>query len=131
MTTRYQHMSAMAARILPSPLDQIFLMAYRFLFLTLAMTGAMLKAVRSRGGGLVHSIRMQGKLFADVFALIFIRSFERAERVQKAMISRGYSGTYTTGTNVPNPKAGEISFLAIFSVAIVAIVLFVPVAGGV
>jgi cobalt/nickel transport system permease protein len=83
MTTRYQHFSAMIYRLFPSPIDQIFLMAYRFLFLTLAMTGAMLKAVQSRGGGIIRSIRMQGKLFAGIFALVFIRSFERAERVNK------------------------------------------------
>jgi len=131
MTTRYHHLSAMAGRLFPSPLDQIFLMAYRFLFLTLAMTGSMLKAVRSRGGGLVHSIRVQSKLFAEVFALVFIRSFERAERVQKAMVSRGYSGTITAGTEVPNPRAGEIGVLVVFAAAIGVMVLFVPVPGGI
>ncbi len=80
MTTRYQHFSAMIDRIFPSPIDQIFLMAFRFLFLTLAMTGSILKAVRFRGGGLIHSISMQGRMSAEIFALVIIRSFERSER---------------------------------------------------
>jgi cobalt/nickel transport system permease protein len=131
MTTRYQHFSAMIYRIFPSPLDQIFLMAYRFLFLTLAMTGSMLKAVRSRGGGLIHSIRVQGKLFAEVFALVFIRSFERAERVHKAMLSRGYSGSLAALTEVPRPRPAEVGFLSLFVTAIAIMVWLVPNTRGV
>jgi cobalt/nickel transport system permease protein len=131
MTTRYQHFSAMIYRIFPAPLDQIFLMAYRFLFLTLAMTGSMLKAVRSRGGGLIHSIMIQGKLFAEVFALVFIRSFERAERVQKAMLSRGYSGALSSVIEVPAPRLAEIGLLSFFVIAITLMVWFVPSGRGV
>jgi cobalt/nickel transport system permease protein len=131
MTTRYQHFSAMIYRIFPSPLDQIFLMAYRFLFLTLAMTGSMLKAVRSRGGGLIHSIKVQGTLFAEVFALVFIRSFERAERVHKAMLSRGYSGSLAALTEVPRPRPAELGFLSLFATAVFLMVWLVPNARGV
>jgi cobalt/nickel transport system permease protein len=101
MTTRYQHFAAMICRIFPYPVDQIFLMAYRFLFLTLAMIDSILKAVNSRGGGVIHSIRKQGRMFAEVFALVFIRSFERSERVHKAMIARGFSGSYSTTVKIP------------------------------
>ena len=130
MTTKYEHFAGMISRIFPSPLDQIFLMAYRFLFLTLAMTGSMLKAVRSRGGGLVHSIRMQGRIFAEVFALVFIRSFERAERVHKAMIARGYRGTFGAGTTIPRPGLSGYGLLGAFSLAIAVIVWMVPNTGG-
>jgi cobalt/nickel transport system permease protein len=130
MTTKYEHFAGMISRIFPSPLDQIFLMAYRFLFLTLAMTGSMLKAVRSRGGGLVHSIRMQGRIFAEVFALVFIRSFERAERVHKAMIARGYRGTFGTGSAIPRPGLSGYGVLGAFSLAIAVIVWMVPNTGG-
>jgi len=123
MTTRYEHFSAMIYRIFPSPIDQIFLMAYRFLFLTLAMTGSILKAVRSRGGGLIHSIHMQGRLFAEIFALVFIRSFERSERVQKAMIARGYSGSYGTAVEVPALRMYEYVFLGICSALVITVAL--------
>ena len=114
MTTRYEHFSGMIYRIFPTPLDQVFLMAYRFLFLTLSMIGSMLKAVRSRGGGLIHSIRIQSGMFAGVFAIMFIRSFERAERVQKAMDARGYNGKYSTHITIPAPGSWEYTFLAAF-----------------
>ena len=117
MTTRYQHFAGMIARIFPSPLDQIFLMTYRFLFLTLAMTASLLKSVRSRGGGLLHSLRMQGRLFAGIFALVFIRSFEQGERVHRAMTARGFSGTYTTSGEVPRPAAAEYALFCLMGIA--------------
>ena len=103
MTTKYAHFSAMVSRIFPSPLDQVFLLAYRFLFLTLAMAASLLKAVRSRGGGIIRSIWVQGRLFASIFALVFLRSFERAERVEKAMVARGYNGSFSAHTKIPVP----------------------------
>jgi cobalt/nickel transport system permease protein len=132
MTTRYEHFSALIYRLFPSPLDQIFLMAYRFLFLTIGMTGSVLKAVRSRGGGLLHSVRVQGKLFAEVAGLVFIRSFEQAERVEKAMISRGYaSGTYRTMTEVPSPSRLEYMVLAVTFALIIIFGCIIPSLHGV
>ncbi len=130
MTTRYQHFSAMIYRIFPSPIDQIFLMAYRFLFLTLAMIGSILKAVHSRGGGLIHSIRMQGRLFADIFALVFIRSFDRSERVHKAMIARGFSGSYGTAAEVPGLRMSEYLLVGVSAALVLAVALITPRFGG-
>ena len=130
MTTRYMHFSAMIYRIFPSPLDQIFLMAYRFLFLTLAMTGSILKAVRSRGGGLIHSVRVQGRMFAEVFALVFIRSFERSERVHKAMIARGFSGSYGTATGIPALRHAEYLLICAGAAVVLAVALMTPSLGG-
>ena len=130
MTTRYQHFSAMIYHIFPAPLDQIFLLAYRFLFLTLSMIGAIFKAVRSRGGGIIHSIRVQGRIFAEVFALVFIRSFDRAERVHQAMIARGYSGKYEAGTEIPKPGLSGFFVMCAFVCVIALIVLMVPNTGG-
>jgi len=130
MTTKYAHFSAMISRIFPSPLDQIFLLAYRFLFLTLAMAASMLKAVRSRGGGIAHSLRVQGGLFAGMFGLVFIRSFEQAERVQKAMTARGYNGTYTARTLIPKPGFAEYGILCGAGLAVIMTLWLVPHAVG-
>jgi cobalt/nickel transport system permease protein len=129
MTTRYQHFAGLISRIFPAPLDQIFLMAYRFLFLTLAMTASLLKSIRSRGGGLVHSLRMQGRLFAGVFALVFIRSFERGERVHKAMISRGFTGSYPLSGEVPRPVPVEYGLLVVTGALVMVAVLLSPYRG--
>lgn len=124
MTTRYQHLAAMIYQICPAPLDQIFLMAYRFLFLTLSMTAALIKAVRSRGGGLMRSVSTQGRLFAAIAGLTFIRSFEQAERVSQAMNARGYqSGTYGARTSIPYPSPGEYLFLMLATLVVALIAL--------
>ena len=130
MTTRYEYFSGMIYRIFPAPLDQIFLMAYRFLFLTLAMTASLLKAVRSRGGGLLHSLQVQGTLFAEIAGLVFIRSFERAERVHKAMIARGYSpGSYGARTVIPLPSPAEYVIIVAAFLAVILVGLVVPLTG--
>jgi cobalt/nickel transport system permease protein len=130
MTTKYAHFSAMISRLFPAPLDQVFLLAYRFLFLTLAMAASLLKAVRSRGGGIIRSIRVQGRLFAGIFGLVFIRSFERAERVEKAMTARGYNGTYSAHTTIPAPGISGYSLIGAGCVAIILMVWLVPHATG-
>lgn len=119
MTTRYAYFSAMIYRIFPSPVDQVFLMAYRFLFITLGMVDAMLKALHSRGGGFVKSSARQTGLFAQVFALTIIRSYDRAERVNKAMESRGFDGKYVASTRIPGIGIPDVA-LAIAAVAVAA-----------
>lgn len=131
MTTRYRHIAGLASRIFPDPLDQIFLMSYRFLFLALEMLGALLKSVQSRGGGFMRSIRIQGRMFAAVFALIFIRSFDRAERVAKAMQSRGYTGKITSETGLPPVRGLEAVFLILASAGILVLVVSGVTGGGV
>jgi cobalt/nickel transport system permease protein len=129
MTTRYQHFAGIISRIFPAPLDQIFLMAYRFLFLTLAMTASLLKSVRSRGGGLVHSLRVQGRLLAGVFALVFIRSFERGERVHKAMTARGFTGSYPLSGEVPRPGIFEYGLLVVTGTLVAVAAILSPYRG--
>ncbi len=129
MTTRYQHIAGLISRIFPEPLDQIFLLAYRFLFLTLAMTASLLKSVRARGGGLVHSLRMQGRVFAGVFALVFIRSFERGERVHKAMAARGFNGSYPLSGVVPRPGITEYCLLVLTGAIVTVTVFLSPYRG--
>jgi cobalt/nickel transport system permease protein len=129
MTTRYQHVAGIISRIFPAPLDQILLLAYRFLFLTLAMTASLLKSVRSRGGSVVHSLRVQGRLFAGVFALVIIRSFERGERVHKAMTARGFTGVYPLSGEVPRPGMTEYGLLVVTGALVTVAVLLSPYRG--
>jgi cobalt/nickel transport system permease protein len=77
----------------------------------------------------MHSLRMQGRLFAGVFALIFIRSFERGERVHKAMISRGFSGSYPLSGEVPRPAPAEYGLLVVTGALVTVIVFLSPYRG--
>lgn len=77
----------------------------------------------------MHSLRMQGRVFAGVFALVFIRSFERGERVHKAMIARGFSGAYSLSGEVPRPAPAEYGLLIVTGALVTAAVLFSPYRG--
>ncbi len=124
MTTKYAYLSVMIYRIFPFPIDQIFLMSYRFLFITLDMVDSMIRAFKSRGGGLIKNVVRQSQTFAEIFALVFIRSYDQAERVNKAMESRGYDGTYTTSTEVPQMKLIDYIVLLVFLAVITYLLLF-------
>jgi len=125
MTTRYDYFSAMIYRVFPYPIDQIFLMSYRFIFITLKMVESMIKALRSRGGGLLKSARRQSKMFAEVFALTMIRSYDRADRVNKAMEARGFNGRYVAATRIPGICPGEYFTMLVTTTLMIYLIWFV------
>jgi|SRR5271157_171060 len=125
MTTRYNYFSTMIYRVFPSPIDQVFLMSYRFIFITLNMVDSMMKALRSRGGGLLKSALKQSKMFAELFGLTMIRSYDRAERVNKAMEARGFSGKYVASTKVPGISLIESIALLMTTVFVLYLIWFV------
>lgn len=125
MTTKYGHFSSMIYRICPYPVDRIFLMSYRYIFITMKMADSMLKALRSRGGGLVKNAGRLGKMFAEVFALALIRSYDRADRVSKAMAARGFSGKYMAATEIPAVRPAEYVLMAATGVLAACLLAFV------
>jgi len=125
MTTRYNYFSAMIYRVFPSPIDQIFLISYRFIFMTLKMVESMIKALRSRGGGILKSTGRQSKMFAEVFALTLIRSYDRADRVNKAMEERGFNGRYVAATRIPGIGFGEYFTMLVATTMAVYLIWFV------
>ncbi|VVB51210.1 Energy-coupling factor transporter transmembrane protein EcfT [uncultured archaeon] len=124
MTTRYNYFSAMIYRVFPSPIDQVFLMSYRFIFITLKMVESMIKALRSRGGGLLKSARRQSKMFAEVFALTMIRSYDRADRINKAMEARGFNGRYVAATRIPRIGIGEYFTMLMATILMIYLIWF-------
>lgn len=66
----------------------------------------------------------QSQTFAEIFALVFIRAYDQAERVNKAMESRGYDGTYTTTTEVQQITPIEYLILSAFLVIVAYLLLF-------
>ncbi|MDD1721373.1 MAG: energy-coupling factor transporter transmembrane protein EcfT [Euryarchaeota archaeon] len=104
MTTKYNYLTRVVSKTLPYPLNQIALLSYRFIFLAFDGLDATLTAMESRGGLHLSSFSKRGRFYGSVFALAFIRSFDHAERVAKAMQSRGYDGRLTASYNVPRPS---------------------------
>ncbi|MGZ4912236.1 MAG: energy-coupling factor transporter transmembrane component T family protein [Halobacteriota archaeon] len=104
MTTKYNYLTHIVSKTLPYPLNQIALLSYRFIFLAFDGLDATLTAMKTRGGLHLSSFSTRGRFYGSVFALAFIRSFDHAERVAKAMQSRGYNGRLTASYGVPMPS---------------------------
>ncbi|OPY56224.1 MAG: Energy-coupling factor transporter transmembrane protein EcfT [Methanosaeta sp. PtaU1.Bin055] len=82
---------AMRSLGLPEALTQIFLFAYRYLFLLREEFASTSRSLASRGfikGTDAASIRVLGA----ALGMLFIRSYERSERIYRAMVSKGYGG---------------------------------------
>lgn len=74
----------------PQPLVQIMAFMFRYLEVVTSELNRMRIARQSRGFR-AHSVR-QWPVLAATLGALFIRAFERGERVHLAMVSRGYSG---------------------------------------
>jgi cobalt/nickel transport system permease protein len=78
----------------PHVLLMIMSFMYRYLFVIVDETMRMKQARDSRntGGSLIHHLRTVGRMIG----ILFIRSYERGERIYTAMTSRGYDGKNRT-----------------------------------
>ncbi|MGD1865072.1 MAG: cobalt ECF transporter T component CbiQ [Phormidesmis sp.] len=85
---------AMRSLGLPTLLADMTLLTYRYLFETADMLSTMQRSMRLRGFGLRRQwFRLEGKTLLQLSGLLgtlLIRSYERSERVYKAMQLRGY-----------------------------------------
>ncbi len=78
----------------PPVLVQILSFMYRYIFILVDEAMRMERAWESRGGGGKWWVSF--KAMAGVFGVLFIRSYERAERVYQAMLARGFDGEVRT-----------------------------------
>jgi len=104
MTTKYAQLGYIANSLLPAPLNTVFLLSYRFSFVMLGEITLLLKALSSRGGDLVRGIMTQTRIFGGIFAVAFVHSFDRAERIAKAMEARGFEGRINTCSAPESPS---------------------------
>lgn len=84
---------ALAHLRIPSKLVQIFFFSWRYLHVISLEYDRMKKALTARAfepGTNLHTYRTYAYLLAN----LFIRSYDRGERIQKAMLCRGFAGTF-------------------------------------
>lgn len=113
MTTKYGQLVYLAKKLLPSPINIMFLLSYRFSFVVFESISTMLKAVHSRGGALVKGILGKSRLYGAIFATSLIHSIEKAERVGKAMEARGFSGELPVYETPSLPSLGGALFITL------------------
>src|SRR3569623_3207831 len=74
---------------------QMLLFTYRYVFVFLAEMQRMVTAMRSRGF-VKRAVRRTLEVMGCFVGTLLVRSFERTERIYKAMFSKGYQGEFHT-----------------------------------
>lgn len=108
----------------PPVLTTIIAFLYRYLFVLTDEVFRLMRARESRsaaasgsksGGGAIWRARVAGHMAGQ----LFLRSYERSDRIYNAMIARGYSGhLYTLNAHEMKPRD---YFVAAFAVAVIFI----------
>jgi cobalt/nickel transport system permease protein len=118
-TSRFDHLLWGLRRLhAPEVLYVIATLMYRYIFILLDewRRTAQAQKVRTPRGLKVSRVGLFGKHIA----LVFIRGWERAERVQAAMTVRGFSGELPL-RNISRFGAGDAVFLALLVLAFVGV----------
>ncbi len=95
VTTKFSDLlKAMENLKLPRIIVMIMSFMYRYIFVIIDELMSMKRAMDSRAS--VIKRHSQIKVLARLIGVLFVRSYERAERVYAAMCSRGFSGKIVT-----------------------------------
>jgi cobalt/nickel transport system permease protein len=100
-TTRFPDLLyAMRSLHVPAVLTATISFMYRYLFVLTdeAMRLQTARAARSAGGG--RTVWWRARVLGGMIGSLFIRSYERSERIYAAMLSRGLSGEVRTLTKL-------------------------------
>jgi cobalt/nickel transport system permease protein len=117
---------ALRALRVPAIIVSIISFMYRYLAVLTDEAGRMSRARQARsaaapqgrsGGSLSWRARVTGAMVGS----LFIRSYERSERIYAAMLARGFSGTFHS-TQLPRPDQRSLIW---FSASLALIVAFV------
>jgi cobalt/nickel transport system permease protein len=100
---------------LPAILVAILSFAYRYLFILTEEAQRLLRAracrsasLDGRGGG---SLLWRAKVTGRLVGTLFLRAFERSERVYVAMVSRGYAGEIRTLHSAPLGREDKLTLV--------------------
>ncbi|MDO9465297.1 MAG: cobalt ECF transporter T component CbiQ [bacterium] len=103
----------------PNKLIQLVMFTYRYIFVLLGELAKMSTAAKARlfkRGTNIHTLKITGNLIG----MLFIRAFERTQRMYNAMVSRGYKGSIKT---LDEFKLSNNDFLKASLIIIMAVML--------
>ncbi|MBL7130999.1 MAG: cobalt ECF transporter T component CbiQ [Candidatus Omnitrophica bacterium] len=104
---------------IPNKLIQTIMFTYRYIFVFLTELIRMLTAAKARlfkKKTNIHTL----KITSNLIGMLFIRAFERTQRIYDAMVSRGYKGVLTT---LDEFKLSNADFLKAFLIITLAVML--------
>lgn len=110
----------------PTVIVQVLLFTYRYIFLFMAEMKRMDTAMKARG--FVRKPNMYTlTIMGNFVGTLLIRSFERTERIYKAMLSKGYQGELHTLVEFKSEAKDSLKAGAAFLVA--ALLIYADVSG--
>jgi cobalt/nickel transport system permease protein len=107
---------------LPSKLCQVLFFSFRYLHTVKAEYETMMKAAKCRGFRPASSVEAY-RTFAHILASLLIRSYKRADRVYKAMLCRGFRGTFPVYNHF-SLSAKDIIFASLSFIYFAVVVLW-------
>ncbi len=121
-TSTYTTMlQAMQSLKVPSSFTQMLMVSYRYIFVIKDEAYRMNRAMKLRG--LDSKFRLENlKVIGNFLGILFVRSFERIQRIYDAMVLRGYRGSFPNLT-VFRPSLKD--WLMFFAWLLFSIFLFI------
>ena len=111
---------AMNELCFPDKIVHLFLFTYRYIHVIFQEYRRLINAMRIRGfvpGTNMHTYRS----YAYLVGMLLVKSYDRAERIHRAMLCRGFNGKYYTLSRF-SIKIGDILYLSLMLAAIVGLV---------
>ncbi len=113
----------------PRLLTAVIAFLYRYLFVLTDEALRLLRAREARSAAAPglrsgRSVGWRAKVAGDMAGQLFLRSYERSDRIYNAMLARGYAGQLRT-LNPHTMKSGDWFFIA----SLIASILFVQLIG--
>ena len=103
----------------PDEMIMIFFFMYRYTVLFIEEINRLFRALKVRSVNLPPSVLLRKS--GDIIGVIFIKTYERAERIYKAMIARGFDNNSVIGDDKSAPvKMREIFIASIFIFIIIS-----------
>ena len=111
---------AMNQLCFPDKIVHLFLFTYRYIHVIFQEYRRLINAMKMRGfvpGTNMHTYRS----YAYLVGMLLVKSYDRAERIHRAMLCRGFSGKYYTLSRF-SIKIRDILYLSLMLAAIVGLV---------
>jgi cobalt/nickel transport system permease protein len=105
----------------PDKVIHLFLFTYRYIHVIFQEYRRLINAMRIRGfvpRTNIHTYRS----YAYLVGVLLIRSYDRAERIYKAMLCRGFTGRYYTLSRF-SVQTGDLVYLTVMLAAILGLVI--------
>lgn len=103
---------------IPSLIVHLFSLTYRYFFVSIDEAQSILLAKEARTYNNKHTINLQAlKNLGSIIAALFIRTYERSERVYLAMKSRGFELENSNKTSTPKFHLHDLLFVTLIITA--------------